>query len=172
MSDSIDAFVQQFQAELFKQSVETFGETFCRRWQNPTHMGTLPDADATAQLKGSCGDSMCIYLKFEDDRVTSASFQTDGCGPSIVCGSLAAELSVGRNPEELLDLSAEDIIARLGTLPEDHRHCAFLAAATVHSATDRYMIQQLDRKPDFDGPALQAPEPPGTNRSDGNGERR
>jgi len=159
MSDSIDAFVEQFQAEMFKQSLETFGETFCRRWQEPTHMGILPDADASAQLKGNCGDSMCIYLKFENDRVTSASFQTDGCGPSIVCASLAAEMSVGKSPEELLDLSAEEVIAPLGTLPEEHKHCAFLAAATVHSAVDRYMIQQLEQKLNIDNATPQAAKP-------------
>ena len=158
MNDSIDAFIEQFQNEMIRQASETFGEVFCRRWQAPTHMGVIPDADVTAQLKGTCGDSMCIYLKFENDRVKSASFQTDGCGPSIVCGSLAAELSVGKSPEELLDISAENIIAHLGTLPDEHRHCAFLAVATVHRAVDRYMIRQLEPKLNIYNATLQEPE--------------
>lgn len=148
MSDDIDAFVQKFQEEMLKQARETYGDVFFQRWQNPAYMGFMADADATSLLKGSCGDNMEIFLKFKNGHVEKASFQTDGCAPSIVCGSFAAELSIGKSPEELLDIRAETIIDKIGRLPKESQHCAFLAAATVHSAVDKYMIRQIHKDKD------------------------
>ncbi len=139
MVDDIDLLVQRFQEEMLQEARKTYGETFFARWQNPLYMGCMNDADATACLKGSCGDTMTIYLKFENNRVKDAAFQTDGCAPSIVCGSYAAELSFDKDPAALLDISAQNIIERLGYLPEAVQHCAFLAASTVHEAVNHYM---------------------------------
>lgn len=142
--DDIDSFVRRFQEEMLKQARESYGEIFFQRWQNPLYEGAMPDADSTSRLKGSCGDSMEIFLKFKNGFVEKAAYQTDGCAPSIVCGSFAAELALGKSPEELLDISADTIIAKIGKLPQEVQHCAFLAAATVHSAVDKYMIGQVD----------------------------
>jgi len=57
-------------------------------------------------------------------------------------GSIAAEISYGKSPEELLDISDEDILTNLGGLPKEDEHCAFLAAATLHEAVNSYMIKQ------------------------------
>jgi len=146
MSDDIDAFVQKFQEEMLKQARETYGDVFFRRWQNPVYLGFMADADTASFLKGSCGDTMEIFLKFKNGCVEKASFQTDGCAPSIVCGSFAAELSIGKSPEEILDIRAETIIEKIGKLPQEVQHCAFLAAATVHSAVDKYMLKQIRKE--------------------------
>lgn len=143
MSDDLDVFIQKFQEEMLKQARETYGEVFFERWQNPLFMGFMADADTSSLLKGSCGDNMQIFLKFKDGHVERVAFQTDGCAPSIVCGSFAAELAIGKTPEELLDIRAETIIDRIGKLPKESQHCAFLAAATVHSAVDKYMMKQV-----------------------------
>jgi nitrogen fixation NifU-like protein len=86
---------------------------------------------------------MQIFLKFQGDRVTEATFQTDGCGSSTVCGSFAAELALGRSPEELTEITGESILDILGGLPEEDRHCAFLAAGTLQEALDSYMKKQV-----------------------------
>jgi NifU-like protein involved in Fe-S cluster formation len=43
----------------------------------------------------------------------------DGCGSSIVCGSFAAEMAVENNPDELLEITGEAILKKLGKLPEE-----------------------------------------------------
>jgi nitrogen fixation NifU-like protein len=45
----------------------------------------MTDADAHARVTGQCGDSMEIYLKFENGRVKEASYFTDGCASSAIC---------------------------------------------------------------------------------------
>ena len=70
---------------------------------------------------------MRIFLKFENDRVKEAFFETDGCGSSVVCGSFAAEMALHKTPDELLYVTGTDILEKMGGLPEKDQHCAFLA---------------------------------------------
>jgi nitrogen fixation NifU-like protein len=145
MERSLDDFVARFQDEILKQVKETYGDKVYERWQNPLYRGAIKDADGYARLKGRCEDTMEIFLKFQGNHVEKAAFQTDGCGSSIVCGSIAAEISFGKSPEDLLDISGEDILMKLGGLPKEDEHCAFLAAATLHEAINSYMIKQTKK---------------------------
>jgi nitrogen fixation NifU-like protein len=106
----------------------------------------MAQPDAYARVKGSCGDTMEIYLRFANDRVEEASFMTDGCGASTVCGSFAAELAIGRTAEELTDITGETILRRLGRFPQEDRHCAFLAADTLQQALHAFMVRQTSCK--------------------------
>jgi len=146
MTDSIDEFVLKFQSEILNEIKKTYGEKVYERWLNPLYMGSIKDPDGYARLKGRCEDTMEIFLVFEDDRVKQASFQTDGCGSSIVCGSYAAEMALGKSPDELLEVTAEAILEKLGGLPKEDEHCAFLAAEALHEALNGFMIKQAARK--------------------------
>ncbi|MFC1535081.1 iron-sulfur cluster assembly scaffold protein [Thermodesulfobacteriota bacterium] len=118
------------------------------RWLNPTYMGVISDPDGYACQKGTCGDTMEIFLKFENEQVKEASYQTDGCGSSNVCGSFAAEMALGKSPDELLYVTGEAIIEKSGGLPKDEEHCAFLAAETLQEALNYYMFKQTSRSND------------------------
>ncbi|MDM8525198.1 iron-sulfur cluster assembly scaffold protein [Desulfococcaceae bacterium HSG8] len=142
MSDALDNFVQQLQEQIYEETKEAFGETAYQRWRNPLYMGTMESPDGYGRVKGGCGDTIDIFLKFEEDRVKEALFQTDGCGSSMVCGSFAAEMAVGKTSDELVEVTGESILEKLGGLPEENKHCAFLAAASLHEALDDYMVKQ------------------------------
>lgn len=148
MSEAFDAFLQELQRQILEETKRDFGEKVFERWQNPLYMGLMGDADGHASVKGICGDSMEMFLKFEDNRVLDASFQTDGCGPTVVCGSYAVEMSFGKTPDELVEITGESILAEIGGLPEEHQHCAFLAAASLHAAVDEYMVRQVRKRRD------------------------
>ena len=145
MSDTLDDFVQELQEQIFEETKETYGEIAYQRWLNPRYMGEMIDPDAYASVRGVCGDTMEIFLKFEQDRVKDASFRTDGCGSSTVCGSFTAEMSIGKNPDELLEVTGDAIIEKLGKLPKEDEHCAFLAAETLNQALNEYMIKQTKK---------------------------
>ena len=89
---------------------------------------------------------MEIYLKFGDNRVKEAVYQTDGCGSSNVCGSFAAEMSLGKNPDELLEITGEKILKKLGRFPQEEEHCAFLAAETLQEALNNFLIKQTKKQ--------------------------
>ena len=143
MNDNLDAFVNQLQERIFDETRAAFGEEGFQRWRHPLYRGPLANADAQARLTGNCGDSMEIFLKFDGDRVREAAYVTDGCGSSTVCGSFAAELALGKTPDELAEITGDAILTRIGRFPEDDRHCAFLAAATVQEALNQYMIKRV-----------------------------
>jgi nitrogen fixation NifU-like protein len=50
-------------------------------------------------------------------------------------------MAIGKNPDEILEITGEAILKKLGGLPEEDRHCAFLAAATLQEALNTYMIK-------------------------------
>ena len=142
MNDNFDDFVDNLQEEIFKETREAYGEAAYERWRNPRFQGAIADPDGHGRITGTCGDTMDIFLKFEGNRVIIASFLTDGCGSSGVCGSFAAELAHGKTPEELTDITGEMILDILGVFPEEEQHCAFLAAETVQAALSDYMQKQ------------------------------
>ena len=63
----------------------------------------------------------------------------------MVCGSFASEMSIGKTPDELLSITGEAIMKKLGSLPQEDEHCAFLAAETLHEALNNYMIKQTQK---------------------------
>lgn len=137
--DNFDEFVNNLQEQIYDEAREVYGEKGFHRWRNPKYNGRLEDADARARLTGTCGDTMEIYLKFENNRVKKASYFTDGCASSSLSGSFAAEMALGKDPDELTDITGELVLSEIGRLPEEDRHCAFLAAKTLQEALNNYM---------------------------------
>jgi nitrogen fixation NifU-like protein len=145
MGDKFESFVKELQNQIFEETREAYGDVAFQRWLHPRYMGRIDNADGYARVHGSCGDTMEIFLNFENDCVKEASFQTDGCGSSSVCGSFAAEMALGKTPEEILDITGEAILEKLGGLPEEDRHCAYLAADTLQEALSDFMIKQTKK---------------------------
>ncbi|HDI79213.1 MAG TPA: iron-sulfur cluster assembly scaffold protein [Desulfobacteraceae bacterium] len=145
MSKEFDEFAEELQKQIFEEAKEVYGEKGFNRWLEMRYMGIIEEPDGHAVVRGECGDSMEIFLKFDGERVKEARFMTDGCASSVICGSFAAELSIGKTPDEVIEVTAESIIEEIGGLPEEERHCAFLAAETLQEALNDYMIKQVKR---------------------------
>ena len=142
MNDELDDFVNELQNQIFDETKAAYGEVAFQRWMNPLYMGAMQDADGYSRVTGTCGDTMEFFLRFKNDRVKEATFRTDGCGSSTVCGSFAAELAHGKSPDEITDITGEMILNILGGLPEEDQHCAFLASEALQVALDDYMRKQ------------------------------
>ncbi|HIJ42298.1 MAG TPA: iron-sulfur cluster assembly scaffold protein [Deltaproteobacteria bacterium] len=141
MGDKLDTFIDQLQDQIFQETRGAYGVLAFERWQNMRYMGPMENPDGHAGVTGSCGDTMKIFLKIENDHVKKATFQTDGCGASAVCGSFAAEMALDKTPDELLKITGEKILEILGGFPKDDEHCAFLAAETLQEALNDYMMK-------------------------------
>jgi len=137
--DPLDAFVDQLQEEIFDEARQAYGEKGFSRWRNPRYNGRMDNPDAHARVTGKCGDTMEIYLAFYNNIVINASYVTDGCASSAICGSFAAEIAMGKDPDRLADISGEDVLKAIGRLPKEDMHCAFLAAETLQKALEDYM---------------------------------
>lgn len=146
--NNLDEFIDNLQNEIFEDAKKALGEKGFHRWRNPRFNGKMENPDAYARLKGECGDTMEIYLRFENNRVSDASYFTDGCASSAVSGSFAAELTLGKDPDELTDITAETVLNTIGRLPEEDQHCATLAARTVQEALSNYMTNLRNKEED------------------------
>ena len=145
MANDLDDFVSELQEQIYEETRKAYGEEGFERWLNMRYMGRIPNPDGYARLTGNCGDTMEIFLKFEDGRVKEASFLTDGCGSSAVCGSFAAEMALEKTPDELLEVTGEAILERLGGLPKEEEHCAYLAGETLQEALNDYITKQVKK---------------------------
>jgi nitrogen fixation NifU-like protein len=139
MKNSPDDFVEKLQEQIFEETRQTYGEEVFSRWQNPKYMGKLTNASCAGRITGICGDTMEIYLQIEDDRIQEASFFTDGCGCSVACGSVVVELATGKDLDEAASIGGDTVLQALGGLPEEERHCAFLAAETLMAAIHEWI---------------------------------
>ncbi len=140
MKNDFDAFVENLQQRILDETRAEFGDVAFERWRRPICNGMLENPDGYACIKGQCGDTMEMFLIFENGRVKNASHTTDGCGSSTVCGSYAAEMAIGKSPDELLAITGETILNILGKFPKGDEHCAFLAAETLQEALSNYMV--------------------------------
>jgi nitrogen fixation NifU-like protein len=134
------------QKRIHSEIKDPFSEMAFDHFFKADNKGILADPDGHASLTGKCGDTVAIFLKFENYRVIKASYQTNGCAWSNICGSLAAEMTLGKEPEEILEITGEAILEALGHLPDNETHCAFLAAESVQEALHDYMLKNMKGK--------------------------
>ena len=132
--------------------LERFSATARDHAVHPRHHGPLEVFDGHACVTGPCGDTMEFWLLARSGKVENVSFITDGCGPSLACGSMAACLVEGKRVEDAAGLRQQDILEALGGLPKESEHCALLVANTLKAACeDRMDHQEGPRKETRDG---------------------
>ena len=117
MNDSLDTFVDNLQEQIFDEAREAYGEAGFQRWRHPLYNGRLENPDAYARVTGKCGDTMEMFLDFENGHVQTACYMTDGCGASTVCGSFTAGMALGKTTDELTEITGEKVLAAIGTFP-------------------------------------------------------
>jgi len=119
----------------------------------PASFGPLRGADGNARITGPCGDTMEFWLHVQDGRIQQVAFTTDGCGHSITSGDAASRLAEGKTPDEAMRIEQQDVLDAVGGLPDESRHCAFLAANTLKAAVADYLRRQAPKKtPEGDEP--------------------
>ena len=153
-SVDLDSFAEDLQRRVNEKTRETYGQALYERWRNPPNIGELASANAKGEVTGDCGDTMRLFLRIEHEKVQEAGFLTDGCGSSIICGSTAAEMALGKSCEDITAITGQVILDALsaqtvsGGLPEEDQHCAWLAANALHEAVGHHYKQTLQRHPE------------------------
>ena len=143
--DDFNAFADKIQEEVFADAKDVLGEKGFDRWRNPKFCGIMKDSDSFAKVKGSCGDTMEMYLKVNGECVEQVSYMTDGCASSSVAGSFTAELATGKNIEQVFEMSGADILKEIGSFPEADEHCAYLAVEALQKTLNNYMVAQAKK---------------------------
>lgn len=107
--------------------------------ENPRNVGVLENASARGDATNPvCGDLLHLYLKVADDRITAASFQAQGCPPTVAAASALTEIISGLTLNEARALAPLDVTRALETLPRNKEHCSVLAIDALRTALAEY----------------------------------
>jgi len=140
MSSELD----ELQPMIIADARKVYSDTVIDHAMNPRNMGDIRDADGFARVTGPCGDTMAMWIRVRDEIITDISFMTDGCGATIASGSMVSEMARGNGIREGLRITQRDVLAALGGLPEESKHCALLAANTLRAAIEDYLATKRE----------------------------
>ena len=97
-------------------------------FQNPRNAGEVLNPDASVQIENpACGDILKLSIRLADGRIADIRFRAKGCVPAMACASLLTELLLGRTVEDARNLRREELVFKIGGLPEASAHASHLA---------------------------------------------
>jgi nitrogen fixation NifU-like protein len=134
MATDFDRFVEELQQQIIEDARAVYSDKVIEAFYNPKNLGRMPEPDACGIVHGWCGDTMEVYLRLNGERIKQASFMTDGCGPTVACGSTLTTMVCGMLLEEAGGIRPEDLLEALDGLPEESVHCAELAVSALREA--------------------------------------
>jgi nitrogen fixation NifU-like protein len=101
-------------------------------FENPRNAGALDDPDASAQLENpACGDVLELSLKLSGRNISEIRFRAKGCVPAMACGSAITELIKNKDIDEARKVSREELVRKVGGLPQASAHASHLAIDTL-----------------------------------------
>jgi nitrogen fixation NifU-like protein len=133
-TSDLDRWVAALQRAILEREQALYSAKVLAEARQPQNMGVMLDPDGHAFVRGPCGDTMEMFLRVQDSRIEVAAFMTDGCGPTVACGSVLTRMVQGKSLEEVAAIEAADVITALDGLPPEHVHCATLAVDTMCQA--------------------------------------
>ena len=83
---------------------------------------------------GDGGDTIEMYLSIRGGMIQMITFRVEGCANTVACGNTVTILMEGRTLTDAWQLTPENVIDYLQTLPPDHYHCAELAVGAFYNA--------------------------------------
>jgi nitrogen fixation protein NifU and related proteins len=116
-------------------------------FKNPRNIGVIDDADVIVQVgEPSCGDALFLFVKIDNDIIVDVKFRIKGCGAAIATSSMATEMARGKNLEDVLALTDEQVAAALDGLPEEKMHCSSMAVGALHEGILRYLSAEWEKQ--------------------------
>jgi nitrogen fixation NifU-like protein len=134
--NGVDNPVHQRLLQIYTKKVIDYGA-------QPRNCGRMERPGAYAKVTGSCSDTVEMFLRVQQGKITAASYQTDGCLTSHAAASATAELACGRTLADCYQVTEKTVLDFLGGLPAESEHCAKLAVDTLHKAIRDYRVNPV-----------------------------
>ena len=139
--DEFDKLAEYLQEKVLEEERKIYSERVINEFMNPQNVGKIENPDSWSRVTGLCGDTVEIFLQVENDTIKDIKFITDGCGPTIACNSYLTRIVRGKTLQEAYRLEPKDIDEYF-ELPEENKHCAELAVATLRTAIEKYLAKK------------------------------
>jgi nitrogen fixation NifU-like protein len=104
--------------------------------------GTLANPDGYGQRTGDCQDTVELFLEVINGQIRDIAYRADGCLNTHACANTVAKLAQDKPVSAAWDITPEQVIEYLETLPEDEHHCAELAVGAFYRALADYQDMQ------------------------------
>ena len=120
-----------------------YSDTLLDHFRHPRNYGSLDAPDiSNEQFNPLCGDRIRLELKFEQTKVNEARFKGDACAISTAATSLLTELILGKDVEQLANITDEQLIVALESDIQPARlQCALLPLHTLREGLKNYKRQ-------------------------------
>jgi len=124
-----------------------YSDTVKDHFTNPRNVLMEGESSFPADGRGQtgnvkCGDQMLMLLKIQDDVITDVRWKTYGCASAIASTSMLSEIIKGMNIADAYKVKPEDLVKKLGGLPDYKIHCSVLGDKALRSAIDDYLAKQ------------------------------
>jgi nitrogen fixation NifU-like protein len=123
-----------------------YSDTVKEHFTNPRNVLMEDESAFPADARGQtgnikCGDQMLMLLKIEDDVIRDVRWKTYGCASAIASTSMLSEMIKGMDIRDAYNVRPEDLVEKLGGLPEYKIHCSVLGDKALRAAIDDYLAK-------------------------------
>ena len=139
--------ITSLQSEYKMLSEAGYGDSAIKYYLEKPYMGSLENADHVSENIGSCGDTMKVYIKLENDRIADTRYEIVGCAGAISSAMAMVDLVKGCSIDEALKINDGDVFKSLENVPEKKHHCIQLAVKTMHKALQEYKTGHFLNEP-------------------------
>lgn len=126
---------------LINMTRQDYIEFILDHYNNPHHKGRLDDPDIMVNGGNpGCGDIVTIYVKLdENDRITDATFDGQGCTISMAASSVLMDKLIGKTIADVDAMDYTEMLEELGReVVQSRIRCATLAIDTVKAGAREY----------------------------------
>jgi len=90
-----------------------------------------------------CGDMMLLVIKVDktNNTITECKWKTYGCASAVASTSMLSEMVKGMSLDDAYNIKPNDIMDKLGGLPDNKIHCSVLGDKALRDAIDNYYFR-------------------------------
>ncbi len=118
-----------------------YSDTAIDYYINKPYFGDMTNANHVSEMTGTCGDTMKIFLKIENNVILDAKYQVLGCPGAVASAMAVVDLVKMKNIDFAKSLTDGDVFTKLEDIPDKKHHCIQLSVKTLHKAIDEYAIK-------------------------------
>lgn len=109
-------------------------------YKNPEHKGKLEDKNCSSKESNlSCGDSLVIEMKIENNIVKDAKYNGVGCIVSMASAEILCDYIIGKNISECKTITSDSYLKLMGfELSPSRKKCALIGYKAFSNVISKF----------------------------------
>ena len=120
-----------------------YNEIVLDHFKNPRHVGEMAESDGVAVVGDpNCGDHIRLAIKIGDGKIADIKYKVFGCPAAIATTSILSDLATGKDLDDALTITDDDVIEAASGIPARKAHCSLLGVVGLHTAIADYLLKR------------------------------